>query len=112
MLDGAQGAAANAAAAEYARQIQEAVAGAGPEGPTERMKFMASIATQGALRSLLDVDADNTEALFLGAGEGVGMILGLIEDPVARGQTFQAVVRHMLAGMELQARIHEPQGNA
>lgn len=102
-----------AAAAAFIEALGAAIRPEGPTDPVEGPSFTASVGVQAALRGMMSTtDGDQNQAVLIGGGEGVGMLLGLIEDPQVRMLMFQRCVQAMHAGCASQAKIHRPAGEA
>lgn len=102
-----------AAAAEFMKALGAAIQPEGPKDPVEGPSFAASVGVQAVLRGQMSpTDGDLNQALLIGGGEGLGMLLGLIEDPQVRMLMFQHCVQAMHTGCASQAKIHQPAGEA
>lgn len=81
---------------------------------TQKQLFGASVAVQAVTRATLDGLRDDGLAVqaLIHAAEGLGSMIGLIPSLEARQQVFVSVMRAMSVGMDSQAQIHVPAGEA
>lgn len=101
------------AATDFMRGLAAMLHPEGPSDPNEAASFWASVGVQAVLRGQMSpTDGDLNQALLIGGGEGLGMLLGLIEDPQVRMLMFQHCVQAMHTGCASQAKIHQPAGEA
>lgn len=75
-------------------------------------KFRASVSAQALFRALYRKELEEAGPLiFAGLAEGIGMVLGLMEDANSRQMVFAQAVATMAQAIKAQAVIHTPQGS-
>lgn len=114
MLSAEDSSAIQAAGEVFVARVQELIGQNAPEGDGA-CAFAASVCVQAVIRGAAKQrqdDDDWAKAAMLGAGEGVGAVLGLIPDEGLRRAVYGGCVTAMGNGMSNQAHIHKTEGNA
>lgn len=113
LLDNATSERVHEISVEFAADLRLLIGPTLPPDPATADIFVASVGVQAFLRGLYDEEQpERLQSMLAGGGEGIGMILGLIEDVTMRRTVFQQCVQAMHTGMQLQARIHTTAGEA
>jgi hypothetical protein len=103
----------DAEAAAFMVRIRDLIGAQGPSAPLVADRFAASVGVQAVVRGLLNSESgEQNQYVLIGAADGVGMILGLIPDGLARETMFQSCVSALHEVMRAQARIHVVEGSA
>lgn len=111
LLSDATTEAIGAAAAAFADSVKSLIAA--EVGDRAGAQFTAAVSLQAAVRAqILATEPLHNKDVIAGAAEGVGLLIGLVEDPFIRMAMFNVAVSAAHTGMQAQAAIHIPAGEA